>query len=133
MGYLILAGVKDDEGVVISRNEFGPAHEDHLDSKNGTWFLVQANNDEWDSGCTGRCASARDRIAAIGQANITLDDLRNDVMLLAPNNNAETLYNTDFIPKTSYINTLPIDTPARNAGDTTYETDRAFTPLDHLA
>jgi acid ceramidase len=40
IGYLILAGTKDDEGVVISRNRFGEAHEERLNSNNGTWFLV---------------------------------------------------------------------------------------------
>mmetsp|Transcript_24680 Transcript_24680/g.38395 ORF Transcript_24680/g.38395 Transcript_24680/m.38395 type:complete len:137 (-) Transcript_24680:458-868(-) len=40
LGYIILAGTKDDEGVVISRKRFGPAHEDFLNTTNGTWYLV---------------------------------------------------------------------------------------------
>ena len=40
LGYIIIAGLKGDEGVVISRNRYGAAHEDWLDSNNGTWYLV---------------------------------------------------------------------------------------------
>jgi len=69
-GYNILAGVKDDEGVVISRNRFGPAHEDHLNSTNGTWFVVQANSDGWID-CTGRCLSAVTNMNKVGQARIS--------------------------------------------------------------
>jgi hypothetical protein len=32
LGYIILAGTKDDEGVIISRDRDGAAHEDHLNS-----------------------------------------------------------------------------------------------------
>ena len=37
-GYIALAGVKEDEGVIISRNRYGAAHEDFLNSTR--WFLV---------------------------------------------------------------------------------------------
>lgn len=40
LGYLILAGVKENEGVIISRNRLGVAHEDKLDAKNGKWYVV---------------------------------------------------------------------------------------------
>jgi len=46
-GYNIVAGTKGDEGAVISRNRFGAAHIDKLDSANGKWYLVQTNSDEW--------------------------------------------------------------------------------------
>jgi N-acylethanolamine-hydrolysing acid amidase len=37
-GYLIMAGVKDNEGAVISRDRFGAAHVDLLSEDR--WFLV---------------------------------------------------------------------------------------------
>lgn len=40
LGYLTIAGTKDDEGVVISRARFGTAHEDKLDTKSGKWYVV---------------------------------------------------------------------------------------------
>ena len=40
LGYLILAGTKKDEGVVISRDRDGTAHVDHLNATDGKWFLV---------------------------------------------------------------------------------------------
>jgi hypothetical protein len=40
LGYIILAGTQDDEGVVISRNRKGAAHEDHLNSTSDRWYLV---------------------------------------------------------------------------------------------
>jgi len=39
-GYLILAGSKDDEGVVITRDRFGEAHIDSLNATEGKWFIV---------------------------------------------------------------------------------------------
>jgi hypothetical protein len=38
LGYIILAGVEKNEGVVISRSRFEPAHEDFLNETN--WYLV---------------------------------------------------------------------------------------------
>jgi N-acylethanolamine-hydrolysing acid amidase len=37
-GYLIVAGVKDYEGAVISRDRFGPAHTEML--THDRWFVV---------------------------------------------------------------------------------------------
>ena len=52
LGYITLAGVKDNEGVVITRENFNTVHENHLDYENNDWFLVQTNNDHWlDNGC----------------------------------------------------------------------------------
>ena len=60
LGYIILAGREHNEGVIISRNRFSEAHEERLNSTQ--WFLVQTNNDHWDTGCFNRCAAATTRI-----------------------------------------------------------------------
>jgi hypothetical protein len=109
LGYNILAGVKGDEGVVIARDRFGPAHEEHLSSANGTWFVLQTNNDQWDSGCYNRCAAATERIESVGQASINHTTLRSSVMYDFPTENYDTLYNTDFTPSSSYMQTTMLD------------------------
>ena len=40
-GYLIVAGLKGDEGVVISRDRFGVAHVDRLNDTR--WYILQTN------------------------------------------------------------------------------------------
>ena len=109
MGYNTLAGVKDDEGVVISRDRFGPAHQDWLNSTAGKWFVVQANVDEWKDGCTDRCGAATEMLNNITQAKIDINRLRNDVLLVYPVLNHDTLYNTDFQPKQRLTSTIPED------------------------
>ena len=103
--YIILAGTKDDEGVIISRNRIGAAHEEHLNATQ--WYLVQTNNDHWvDNGCFNRCASAHANMDAISQENINLKSLRKDVLLEFPNFNYDTLYSTQFQPSEGYIQTI---------------------------
>lgn len=125
-GYNILAGTKDDEGVVIARNRFGPAHESHLNAANGTWFLVQTNNDHWDSGCYNRCLAATERIEKVGQADISHKALRDDVMFLFPTENRDTLYNTDFTPKTALMNTVITDYEGDEPGPYQYDKPKTF-------
>lgn len=66
LGYIILAGTKADEGVVISRNRLNVAHEDKLNVTAGKWYVVQTNNDHWDGGCYNRCAAAKTHLDGIG-------------------------------------------------------------------
>jgi hypothetical protein len=108
LGYNILAGTKGDEGVIIARDKFGPANEIFLNAANGTWFIAQANHDIWLDGCTDRCAAATDHMNAVGQANTTMQSVRT-ALTTYPVIVDSTLYNTDFIPKDSYINTIPED------------------------
>jgi len=112
LGYLTIAGTKDDEGVVISRARFGTIHEDKLDTKNGKWYIVQTNNDHWKKdGCFGRCASAHANLDRVGHTAITIDTLRQSVLTLYPNLNNDTIYNTQFIPKTSFLDTIALKYP----------------------
>jgi len=106
LGYIIVAGTKEDEGAIISRDRYGPAHIDSLNSSNGHWFLVQTNNDHWlDQGCFNRCMSATENMNKIGQANMDINHLRNDVLMLFPNLNHDTLYTTQFVPIQGFIDT----------------------------
>ena len=51
LGYIILGG--PTSGAVISRNRMNAAHIEVLG--NGNKFLVQTNNDHWETGCYDRC------------------------------------------------------------------------------
>lgn len=63
-GYLALAGTKDYEGAIITRDRNHVAHVEQLSQDK--WFLVQTNDDHWTGICTARCEAANNRIAAIG-------------------------------------------------------------------
>ena len=95
LGYIILAGIKQNEGAIISRNRFDTAHIETLDSSSEKWYVVQTNNDEWkDGGCFNRCSAAKDNLDRIGQENIDINNLKQSVLLLYPNFNVDTIYNT---------------------------------------
>lgn len=108
LGYIILAGTKDEEGVIISRNREGPAHEDHLNITQGKWYLVQTNSDHWNQGCFNRCDAAHTKLDKLGQDSLNIDVLRDDVLFKFPNFNYDSLYNTQFIPVDRFINSVGI-------------------------
>lgn len=65
LAYLILAGTKDEEGVIISRSRTEVVNETRLNATEGRWYLVQTNNDQWDSGCHNRCLTANENMQNI--------------------------------------------------------------------
>mmetsp|Transcript_11 Transcript_11/g.21 ORF Transcript_11/g.21 Transcript_11/m.21 type:complete len:187 (-) Transcript_11:377-937(-) len=81
VGYITLAGIERDEGVVISRDRFGSANLNQLDSSSGKWFVVQTNNDHWDSGCYDRCKAATENLEKLGQLEVDSETLRSEVLL----------------------------------------------------
>jgi len=91
--YISLSGIQGNEGVVITRDNFGVAHVDHLSKDN--WYLVQTNRDHWDQGCNTRCAALTEHIEEIGHENFDLDALYN-VLNMEPNLNEESLYAAAF-------------------------------------
>jgi len=52
-GYLTMAGVKDYEGAIVSRDKFGAAHIDMINYKN--WNVIQTNDDHFAGVCQTRC------------------------------------------------------------------------------
>jgi len=44
-GYVIVGGLKDNEGVVIARNSIGTNHTHWLSADN--WYVAQTNRDVW--------------------------------------------------------------------------------------
>ena len=108
VGYYILAGTKGEEGVIIARDNWGPAHQTYLnstvESNAGGWFLVQANSDHWKPEvlCHGRCQVAHDLLVQLGQEAMTNVTLRETVLKHPGLVRVETLYNTDFTPSAGY-------------------------------
>jgi N-acylethanolamine-hydrolysing acid amidase len=76
--YIIIAGTQANEGVVITRDRFGPANIRSLSDEQ--WYLVQTNFDHFDGDYRIRYTSARDRLEAIGSANITPERAYNEVL-----------------------------------------------------
>lgn len=102
VGYIILSGVKDNEGVIIIRNRFSVAHTEVLGQGNNTWFLVQTNNDHWQTGCRDRCAAAKDRLNQMSQVGLNPDSLYN-LMMRYPTMNSATVYHTKLVAATGSI------------------------------
>ncbi|XP_069832837.1 N-acylethanolamine-hydrolyzing acid amidase-like [Dendropsophus ebraccatus] len=75
--YLILAGVNSGEGIAITRDRQYPAYFEHLNSSDGTWFLVQTNHDTWLGSPRNdpRWHIATQALNATGQENINKDTL----------------------------------------------------------
>jgi len=51
--YLTLAGTKNNDGVVITRDRWGVAHFDRLNETR--WYVLQTNDDTWTGVCQERC------------------------------------------------------------------------------
>ena len=61
---MIVAGLKENEGAVITRDRFSVAHVDNL--TNDKWYVLQTNDDHWTGVCTSRCSVANKRMQDIG-------------------------------------------------------------------
>ena len=132
LGYIILAGTHGDDGVVISRNRFDSAHRTWLNSSINQWFIVQTNNDHWDTGCYNRCAMAVERMIETGQQNISPVTIRSNVLYLFPNENYATIYNTEYTPVSGAKDTVPLTYTSTSEDDgrtlvmSSRSTDRPF-------
>jgi N-acylethanolamine-hydrolysing acid amidase len=93
--YFAIAGSKNKQGAVITKDRMGPAHIDLLTPDN--WYVAQTNDDHWTGVCTIRCQYVRESMDAIGRDNITPEKLRN-ILLQWPSNNEHSIYNALMIP-----------------------------------
>lgn len=67
--YYILAGVKDYEGAIISRDRYGSANITYLSASN--WYLVQTNEDHFAGLCYPRCLAAKSNFDILTQENVS--------------------------------------------------------------
>ena len=77
--YIIMAGVEENQGIVLSKAENGVANLRQLDENN--WYLIQTNDDHFSGVCQERCQDAIAHMDLIGQENINLDTLLNQAIL----------------------------------------------------
>lgn len=77
-GYIIMAGIEENEGTIISRDRWGPAHIDTLSEDR--WYLAQTNDDHWTGVCADRCQEANKNLKSIGKEEIDLEKLKFDVL-----------------------------------------------------
>lgn len=77
--YLILGGVRPNEGAVITKTAGGVANVTHLGNNSVTpdWYIVETNYDLWDKppASDDRRDAAIKAMNEVGQANITADTL----------------------------------------------------------
>jgi hypothetical protein len=79
--YIILAGMKENEGAVITRARDSVFSVRKL--SNETWYLAKCNSDDNVTNDT-RTNWVNNKMKELGQANIDLDVLKNDVLLKPP-------------------------------------------------
>ena len=76
---------------------------------NGDWYVVQTNSDHWDAGCYNRCESAREKLDKLGQDAVDINVLRDKVLMAFPNQNYESLFNSQLVPSDGLIDTIDLN------------------------
>ncbi len=79
--YIILSGVRTNEGAVLTMGREGAIDVRELNDSN--WFLAQCNHDPWDANDT-RSIHARLYMERLGQNNLDLRRLARDVLMRGP-------------------------------------------------
>ncbi len=104
--YYIVSGVKSNEGAVITMGRDGLYDLTTLNVENGTWFLVQTNYDRDlpDPKSDNRRVAAEQRVNTIGRANITMQNLLDNVLSQYPNFNAITILSATYSSSIDYFN-----------------------------
>jgi len=94
--YFSISGIKNNEGVIISRDHERVDAIERLDVGNGKWFIVICNKDlnVKDSEDDIRRIKAHDRLSEISGSLIDFNSLFDNVMSLFPTNNIFTIYTT---------------------------------------
>lgn len=106
--YIIMAGTKENQGIVLSKDEYGVADLKQLDADN--WYLVQTNDDHFSGICQQRCVDGKEHMEAIGKDKINLDNLLTDVILQSHTFNEYTIYTTMASPSEGIFNAYGFDT-----------------------
>jgi len=129
--YLIVAGARDGEGAVLTRNRFGldlshgkenavwsieptaPVRDDRFASRgNSSWFRAETNEDHWDAPRDKRRAAINDNMSAIGQASIDVSSVLY-ALNQQPTRNDWTTFSTVMSPEFDAVNiTVHRDAPS---------------------
>eukprot|EP00347_Sterkiella_histriomuscorum_P010753 403375054 len=112
--YLILVGMNQNEGAIISRERTSTLNIEKLNDTN--WYLAQTNQDHFAGICPIRCQKARERIDLIGNKTVSPQNLLEKVMTQWPNLNYQTIYNSVYqmnknISQTFYLSATDLTDP----------------------
>merc|ERR1719265_369061 len=120
--YFVIAGANPNEGAVITTDRLA-VHEVYspplakITSKDKGWFLVQTNDDQFNTPMDQRRPWATQQLAQMDRDQMTVSSMFN-LMHTFPLMNAITVYTTLMVPKTGYYKTiLPSEIPP-NVGST---------------
>lgn len=92
--YIILGGVKQGEGVVITRDRTGAVNRNRLDIKSGKWFVLETNYDPWTTPPPNddRRDPGIKLMNQVGQDDMTATTLNDRVLSIEPVCNMLTSY-----------------------------------------
>jgi len=92
--YYIVGGVKDTQGVVLSRNPVNSSDVWRLDPAHNRWFEVETNYDHWKQPpwFDDRVVPANRALMELGRQNLTLNALLKNVLSVKPVLNLQTTF-----------------------------------------
>uniref|UniRef100_A0A1I7U8V1 Ceramidase n=1 Tax=Caenorhabditis tropicalis TaxID=1561998 RepID=A0A1I7U8V1_9PELO len=96
--YIIVAGTKKNEGVVISRNRWSAANIYPLNMESNQWFLVETNYDNWAKQGDNRRITAIRKLKSIGKERLDEKKME-EVLSTVPVTNNLTVFSTVISPK----------------------------------
>jgi N-acylethanolamine-hydrolysing acid amidase len=93
--YIILGGLRQDEGAILTRSRRSTIDDWSIDNKNGRWYVLQTNYDRWEDvpWWDNRRIPGEKAMNATGQNGITKLTLF-DVLSIPKVNNQYTVYTT---------------------------------------
>ncbi|GAV07426.1 hypothetical protein RvY_17261 [Ramazzottius varieornatus] len=93
--YVILGGLSNNEGVVLTRNRTHVIHEFAINMQSDRWYVLQTNHDPWlgDPWYDNRREAGETAMNRTGRNNITVDSLY-DVLSVPKTRNKYTVYST---------------------------------------
>ncbi|CAO4368341.1 unnamed protein product [Caenorhabditis nigoni] len=100
--YIIVAGTKKNEGVVISRNRWSAANVYQLNMDANQWFLVETNYDNWKKQGDNRRITAIQKLKEIGKTNFDEKSMA-EVLITSPVKNNLTVFSSVIQPKNPEI------------------------------
>nr|6DY3_B Chain B, N-acylethanolamine-hydrolyzing acid amidase beta-subunit [Caenorhabditis elegans]6DY3_D Chain D, N-acylethanolamine-hydrolyzing acid amidase beta-subunit [Caenorhabditis elegans]6DY3_F Chain F, N-acylethanolamine-hydrolyzing acid amidase beta-subunit [Caenorhabditis elegans]6DY3_H Chain H, N-acylethanolamine-hydrolyzing acid amidase beta-subunit [Caenorhabditis elegans] len=95
--YIIVAGIKKNEGVVISRNRWSAANVYPLNVDANQWFLVETNFDNWKKQGDDRRITAIQKLKELGRRNFDEKSMV-EVLSTVPVRNNLTVFSTVMVP-----------------------------------
>lgn len=119
--YYIVAGTKDFEGAIISRDRFGAVNITTLDEDH--WYLVQTNQDHFSGDCPTRCQTARANFEKLGLDNLSVDRMYNEVLDVYPNLNHLSIHSSIMIPSQGTIKSQLVWGPTQSTVEQPFPTD----------